>query len=147
MLHQTTHHCGAFGMTHSARHVALLRPTAIAIHDDGDMLRQGGVGLFVHELNVKRGSGTLPPIAIKQSHLFSYKNGAQRHISTLNNAKRLDSHGYFLRLPQQLNQHKRTRLAIMRQVLTLQPLQWPSGYLHGVTGRKHPLQGLGRSLF
>jgi hypothetical protein len=60
-------------MTNRARHVALLRPTAITTHDDGNMLRHGWVGLFVHELKGKRGSGTLSAIAMKQCRLFSYK--------------------------------------------------------------------------
>ena len=34
----------------------------------------------------------------------------------------------------------------MGQILTLQPLQRPRGNLHGVAGRKHARQGLGRGL-
>jgi hypothetical protein len=49
-------------MPHSARHVALLGPAAIAVHDDGNVLRQGGRGLCGHELFIyKFDSGTLPP--------------------------------------------------------------------------------------
>ena len=41
-LDQVAHTRSAFGMAHGARHVALLGPAAIAVHDDGDMARHVG---------------------------------------------------------------------------------------------------------
>jgi hypothetical protein len=40
-------------MAHGAGHVALLGPTAIAIHDDGNVLGQCGWAGYGHELNIK----------------------------------------------------------------------------------------------
>lgn len=68
-------------------------------------------------------------------------------VKALNYAQRLDRHDDFLRLPQQLNQHKCTSLAVVREVPALQPLQRPRGHLHGVSRREHTLQGIGRGLF
>ena len=65
----------------------------------------------------------------------------------LDHADTLDGHAQLLRLSQQLNQHKRASLAVMRDVPALQPLQRPRSHLHGVARREHTLQGLGRSLF
>jgi hypothetical protein len=42
--------------------MSLLGPTAIAIHDDGNVLGQCGCGLYGHELN-KKTTSTLPPFA------------------------------------------------------------------------------------
>jgi len=41
---QVSHASRAFGMAHGARHVALLGPATIAVHDDGHVLRQVGRG-------------------------------------------------------------------------------------------------------
>jgi hypothetical protein len=60
MLNQSFDTRRAFGMTHATGHVALLSPTAIAIHDDGNVLGQYGWNGYGHELK-KITTGTLPP--------------------------------------------------------------------------------------
>jgi hypothetical protein len=55
--------------------VALLGPSAIAIHDDGDVLGQGVRGFCGHELSACNGGAcTLPPFAQKRSLLLSNGN-------------------------------------------------------------------------
>jgi hypothetical protein len=60
-------------MAHGARHVAFLGPPTITIHDDGNMLRQIGRGLYGHELfSYKIEKGTLPPHRSKAKPLIIY---------------------------------------------------------------------------
>ena len=40
-LQQFTHPRSALGVPDSARHMPLLRPTAVAVHDDGDVVGDG----------------------------------------------------------------------------------------------------------
>ena len=40
-LQQFTHPRSTLGMPHSARHMPLLRPAAVAVHDDGDVMGYG----------------------------------------------------------------------------------------------------------
>ena len=50
------------------------------------------------------------------------KSEESNPVKALSYAQRPDGHGDFLRLPQQLNQHKRAGLAVVREVPALQPL-------------------------
>jgi hypothetical protein len=68
MLYQGFDTRRAFGMAHGARHVALLGPAAIAIHDDGNVLGQGGLILYGHELNASK--------AVRSHYRFSLKSEA-----------------------------------------------------------------------
>jgi hypothetical protein len=61
-------------MAHSAGHVALLGPSAIAIHDDGNVLGQCGWGLYGHELRLKSQWARYRPFTQKQSFLLSIGN-------------------------------------------------------------------------
>jgi hypothetical protein len=62
-------------MAHGTWHVALLGPTAIAIHDDGNVLGQGVWGLQSQKLNTLLSvAGTLPLITLKQSFALSNEN-------------------------------------------------------------------------
>jgi hypothetical protein len=54
MLYQGFDTRRAFGMPHGAWHVALLSPSTIAIHDDGNVLGQSGQVLYGHELNASK---------------------------------------------------------------------------------------------
>jgi hypothetical protein len=54
MLNQGFDTRRTFGMAHGAWHVALLSPSTIAIHDDGNVLWQSGQVLYGHELNASK---------------------------------------------------------------------------------------------
>ena len=54
-LQQFTHPRSSLGMPNSAWHMPLLRPTAVAVHDDGDVLGDGGRSFCVEMSSLTSG--------------------------------------------------------------------------------------------
>ncbi len=73
-LHQFTHPRSALGMPHSARHMPLLRPAAVAVHDDGDVVGDGSHSFCVEMSSLTSGgmgaSGLSPPYIVKVSQHY-----------------------------------------------------------------------------
>ena len=72
MLNQSFDARCAFGMTHGAGHVALLSPTAITVHDDGNVLGGAYLNWYGHELKRKNKTSTLPPFYSVAKPLIVY---------------------------------------------------------------------------
>ena len=109
-------------MTHRARHVALLGPAAIAIHDDGNVFGQ--------------------VVWCLRGHFF----GSQMGASKRDNQQRCHGHFEFVRLTQQIDQHHGAHFTIVGLVGGFEPFEGALHNQHLVTWGKQALHLRGRGV-
>ena len=79
-LQQFTHPRSSLGMPNSARHMALLRPTAVAVHDDGDVVGDGVHSFCVEMSSLTSGCHGASDLSLPYTEKASQNYGFTRSV-------------------------------------------------------------------